>query len=376
VKKVSSGVKKVFISHVSEEKSIARVLRKFLRSGLSDGGSTMPRQEERPNPFLSENLQLGRDWFVQLRRELDRLEVILVVCSQYSVEQRWINFETGYGWRNRRIVPICHTDQKINHLPPPFTNLQGLEVGDEELPTRLAEICGREPPPSDQVSQINEELRAAEREVIPPVQTIDDRRERTKQVNTDLKQLFRTPNLRQQKVRHSAFLSTFAIGPHDRDDRSYLDLLQEERDLLLGLARQGCTIDCLISPANENYFISSGRDYAMRGTEELLRFLGSSHAALKHINWAIAETGLPNRFIIGNISYFEGYKTSTESSYAITRRYRAPDVLEFNTQRFDEDFSGWQRLNLLKWRKEGRTGSSAPIYSDRPPREFAKLFET
>src|SRR5271157_557370 len=91
----------------------------------------------------------------------------------------------------------------------------------------------------------------------------------------------------------------------------------------------------------------------MRTPEELLRFLGSSHAALKHINWAIAETGLPNRFIIGNISYFEGYKTSTESSYAITRRYRAPDVLEFNTQRFDEDFSGWQRLNLLKWRKEG-----------------------
>ena len=361
-------MRRVFISHIEEEACIARVLRDFLRREAPDGDTRGTRQKRhKPNPFLSDDLEPGDDWFLRLRRELDRSDVILVVCSRYSVEQQWINFETGYGWRDRRIIPICHTDQEIDQLRPPFTMLHGLQVGNEELPTRLAEICGKEPPPPHLVSQVNDQLRAAERSVPPIAQTIESKPERTRLITSDLKQLLRKPNLGQQKVRHSAFLSTFAVGQDDPNEPNYRSQLYEERDLLLSLAREGCMIDCLISPANQNYFIAAGLKYAITAAGQLLRFLRSSDTALEHINWAISETGLAHRFIIGDISYFEGYKTGAELSYGITRRYRAPHVIAFNTQRFDEEFEGCQRRNLVNWKDHG----SDPHGPDRQHRKVA-----
>jgi hypothetical protein len=90
----------------------------------------------------------------------------------------------------------------------------------------------------------------------------------------------------------SAFLSILAIGPDDpypKEDRDYLDLLLEERELFISLARKGCTVKCIISPANKNYIRHAGIDYAVKRTNRSIDFIGSKDLALNHIDWALPE---------------------------------------------------------------------------------------
>ena len=65
-------------------------------------------------------------------------EVFLVLCSPFSINRPWINFETGRAWAKKvPIIPICHSGQTIGRLPQPLAQLQALEIANAEFSKHL-----------------------------------------------------------------------------------------------------------------------------------------------------------------------------------------------------------------------------------------------
>jgi hypothetical protein len=131
--------------------------------------------------------------------------------------------------------------------------------------------------------------------------------------------------------------------------RAYLELLLKERELLIELARRGCTIKCIISPANKNYIRHAGIDYAIQRTKQLLGFLASGDRALDHIDWAVSELGTKNLYIIGNISCFEGYKKGIDQGYGLTLRQTSQDVINASVDVYSGFFSDLAASTIAKW---------------------------
>ena len=122
---------RVFISHISEEKEIALVLKRWIRRSLKGRGSTFASSSIRDVP-------LGVDWMNRIERALDTSDIILLLCSPVSIKRPWINFEAGYGWiKEVPIVPICHSGQRIGTLPPPFSRRNAIELEDIKFPQKL-----------------------------------------------------------------------------------------------------------------------------------------------------------------------------------------------------------------------------------------------
>ena len=76
---------------------------------------------------------------------LREADVYIVLCSQLSVDRRWINIELGAGLsRGKRIIPICHTDLKTTQLQRPIADYQSVNASDVEGLERLYQILAEE----------------------------------------------------------------------------------------------------------------------------------------------------------------------------------------------------------------------------------------
>jgi hypothetical protein len=138
---------KVFVSHASGEAQLAEILEKRITRdflGLvevyvsSDGTS----------------IAVGDDWLNNVVGALRTADIYLVVCSQQSIDRRWINIEIGSALsRDRPIIPVCHTDLKPAQLQRPLEDSQGLAASDPQglrrLYTRLAGELGSSVPAVD-----------------------------------------------------------------------------------------------------------------------------------------------------------------------------------------------------------------------------------
>lgn len=77
------------------------------------------------------SLVVGQNWLDNITDALRNCEVMIVLCSPFSVNRPWINFECGAGWsREIEIVPICHSGLRPVDLPVPINLLQGVECTD------------------------------------------------------------------------------------------------------------------------------------------------------------------------------------------------------------------------------------------------------
>lgn len=137
----------VFISHASGEAPLAttlqqRIMKDFI--GLvkvfvsSDGTS----------------IAAGDQWLDDVVLALQDSEIYVVLCSQHSIDRRWINMEIGAALaRKKPIIPVCHTDLEIGDLQRPLTDKQAIQAGSPEglrkLYTRLANELGSAVPSID-----------------------------------------------------------------------------------------------------------------------------------------------------------------------------------------------------------------------------------
>jgi hypothetical protein len=145
---------RVFISHASGEAPLAEILQKHITRdfiGLvevfvsSDGTS----------------IAVGDHWLDDVVTALQQADIYAVLCSQHSIERRWINIEMGAALaRSRPIIPICHTDLKAFQLQRPLEDSQAIQASDADglrrLYSRFADELGSAVPSIDFDALANE----------------------------------------------------------------------------------------------------------------------------------------------------------------------------------------------------------------------------
>lgn len=345
----------VFISHITEEAPIALALKDFIAESFLGKISVFVSSDPK-------DLLIGENWLEKIPEAMKKSKVFLICCSPLSLTRPWINFEAGCGWMTgEKVIPICYLGQLKNQLPFPLIARQALEIeakdfGDSLLETLSESFDSRKP--RYDPKELRQKLKKAIAEIgdtssdITSPMMITSQKERTKWIIKDLKKLLKSGRCRSETVWSSAFLSTLAIGPEDpysEEDADYLKLLLIEKKLLLDLARKGCNIKFIISPANENHIKHAGIEYAIMRTERILNFLNSSDSALENIDWAISELGIKNLYIIGHISLLEGYKKGIHHGYALTLRQTALDVININIDVYHSFFEDLAARGLTKW---------------------------
>jgi TIR domain len=123
--------KSVFISHVTAEAAVAEALKRSLEQALDVSAFAS-----------STDINLGARWLSEIDNALDAADAVLVLCSRWSVARRWINFEVGAGWGQKKpVIPLCHGTMGTEELPDLLQALQGQNIHNaadcEQLVTRL-----------------------------------------------------------------------------------------------------------------------------------------------------------------------------------------------------------------------------------------------
>lgn len=108
----------IFISHITEERTTALVLKELLQQTFS-----------RDLPiFVSsdyESIGGGDVWFTTIVGGLKISSVVIVLMSPDSVERRWINFEAGVGaGADATVIPVVVHGLEQSEVGHPLTSLQ------------------------------------------------------------------------------------------------------------------------------------------------------------------------------------------------------------------------------------------------------------
>jgi TIR domain len=122
---------KIFVSHIGEESKLAMVLKEWVESSFAGQCEVFVSSDEVSIPA-------GSKWLEKIDEALEDAAVLVVLCSKKSLARPWINFETGCCWNKKvPIIPVCHSGQKRNLLPPPISSFQALELEDDKFVNRF-----------------------------------------------------------------------------------------------------------------------------------------------------------------------------------------------------------------------------------------------
>lgn len=125
---------RLFISHIHEEREIAKAIRDELRACFG----------AQVEVFLAEDIPLGTNWFDQIKTALETSSVLLVLFSKYSSSRPWINIEAGYGViAGKQVIPICHLGFSKADLPVIYGLLQAVDLLDTKDVGRLLDQIAR-----------------------------------------------------------------------------------------------------------------------------------------------------------------------------------------------------------------------------------------
>lgn len=108
----------------------------------------------------------GTRWFAEIVEGLQRSQLHIIICSNYSVYRPWINYEAGAaGVRGIPIVPLCHSGLVPDQLPVPLSESEGGVITQasalQKLYTRVASFIGSAVPAVD-FEKYTAEFRALE----------------------------------------------------------------------------------------------------------------------------------------------------------------------------------------------------------------------
>lgn len=117
--------KLVFISHITEEKELAKILSEEIKKSYLGMLDTFVSSD-------GESLPSGGRWLDKIDQALNQSAIQISLCSPQSLKRPWINFEAGASWiRKIPVIPLCHSGLKKNELPIPLSLLQGANISDQ-----------------------------------------------------------------------------------------------------------------------------------------------------------------------------------------------------------------------------------------------------
>lgn len=125
--------RKIFISHIAEEKDIALSLKSFLTKNYLGLFDVFVSSD-------SNSLELGENWLNVVLDSIKNCDLMFVLCSPISVNRPWIAFEAGAGWSKQiPVIPVCHSGISPGELPLPLRTLQGCVLGSHDSVQKILE---------------------------------------------------------------------------------------------------------------------------------------------------------------------------------------------------------------------------------------------
>jgi hypothetical protein len=149
----------VFISHIIPEKAIALVLQRHIKAACGEELSVFVASDQT-------SIEGGREWFDHILRNLNTSRIILVLVSQESCGNAWVNFESGFcrGLKST-VVPIAIRDFTFDKLKFPLAGFQGRYIADiEGILLAIEKATGKVSDAFDSIAY-KEEVLAAEASV-------------------------------------------------------------------------------------------------------------------------------------------------------------------------------------------------------------------
>lgn len=273
--------------------------------------------------------------------ELERAEIIVVDLTNLNSN---VLYELGMAHvRCDSVILIAEQGQE---LPFDLASMRCIffDLGSAEGRLAFAERLGRG-------------VREFKTEGAPSI--IDSPLKRTKVIIDDLQTLAHsTDDLSRETVWFSGSLSAFAISPQENfapEEREYHQALLQEKEALLDLARNGCVVKGLITPPASMAVIYDKSDRILARAKYLLEFLESSDPAHESIDWVLSPFRQKNMYIIGRISYVEGFKKDVQRGYGLTLRQTTLDAITAMTALYEALFERMVPLTIRDY-YHGREG--------------------
>lgn len=118
-----------FISHISEESSIAEYIKSFLEE-IFLGQLSL---------FVSSTDLRAGNWLSQIEDVLRQSSFVFPLLSQTSISRPWINFESGCAFikKDVTLIPLCHGNLTPSKIPFPFASFQAYDLNDENSVAKL-----------------------------------------------------------------------------------------------------------------------------------------------------------------------------------------------------------------------------------------------
>lgn len=147
----------VFLSHINEESQVASVLRQWIESSLDRdvhvSGETA-------------SVRLGEQRLAEVNQALSQAQVVLLLCSEWSIGRPWINFEAGCAWFRRvPVLAVCHAGCSPDDLLAPLGSFPAFDLTDaascQALLETLAKYLQRQRIPRIDCDLMVDELAAA-----------------------------------------------------------------------------------------------------------------------------------------------------------------------------------------------------------------------
>ena len=105
----------IFISHITEEKELAKLLADFIKKSYLNMFDVFVSSD-------GESIASGDRWIETIDKALNSCVIQVSLCSPFSIQRPWINFEAGASWIRRiPVIPICHSGLSKSNLPVPLS---------------------------------------------------------------------------------------------------------------------------------------------------------------------------------------------------------------------------------------------------------------
>lgn len=130
--------KLVFISHITAEKELALLFKDMLENAFVGAVDVFVSSSD-------DSIAPGVPWLQKIFDNLDACSLELSLCSESSIKHPWITFEAGAAWgKHVRVIPVCHSNLTVNHLPAPLNSFQAVELHSEHDVKRILSTVAEE----------------------------------------------------------------------------------------------------------------------------------------------------------------------------------------------------------------------------------------
>lgn len=124
--------RRVFISHVHEERGLGAVVKEWVDGVFDPYGVTAFLSSDR------RDLKAGERWRDVILQQMESAIAVVSLISPLSMARPWVNIELGAAWcRGLPVIPLCHSGQTLGGLPPPFGDFHGVDLQQSDAAHRL-----------------------------------------------------------------------------------------------------------------------------------------------------------------------------------------------------------------------------------------------